>query len=559
MSRSLFFMLAFFLVLITACKKDEMDDLLPEPEPDTNVQTPEYGLGWIGEDDLSQVPTATNFSFGNTNLPSVVDLTDKFPPIGDQGSYGTCVSWTLAYNIKTAVDGMDRGLSASDLAREANQFSPKDLFVAIPDNEKGPNCNGTNFSNALNVLQNRGVATMQTVPYSNLGDCSQAGLQQSWTNEAGQHRIKYWRKIDASVQSIKQNLANNIPVILGAKLADNFMTWNSDNVLSSSTTTTNVGQHAYHAMVIAGYDDGKGPNGAFRVINSWSERWGDRGFIWIDYNYLIDEFCISFDGEKPLFIVANDEGSVEPPNDTDPVATGVDLAPWVMADYSTYWTSGNPLERQIEFNVYNIGNQAASPSDNWSYYYIYFNAFDANDYGVLFYDEFTTAVQPGTYQCPTNYNCLLNITIPASGDFASTAFGLTSISRTYYMPQITGSYYLVIIADAEDVFNEQDELNNLFYTTINPIWFDGGYAELDSEDDKVSPRSTSAYEFKNDLSPDRERLRQSRFNTVVTPHFSNAYTPEEVIALLKHEERSGRLKEKIDAHVQQEAHANFQE
>jgi len=546
-------MLAVLLILTMACKNEEMNDIAPAPAPAPDPEspaTPEYGLGWIGEDDLSKVPAATNFGFGSGNLPTMVDLTDKFPPIGDQGSYGTCVTWTVAYNIKTAIDGMDRGLSPNDLAAAANQFSPKDLFVAIPDNEKGPNCNGTNFSFALDVLQNRGVATMQTVPYTTLGDCSQSGLQTQWSDEAAQHRIQYWRKIDPSVQSIKQNLANNIPVILGAKLADNFMSWNSDAVLSSSTTTTNVGQHAYHAMVIGGYDDGKGPNGAFRVINSWSERWGDRGYIWVDYEFLVNDFCTSFNGEKPLFIVANDEDSTQPPDDNTPVTSGVDLAPWVLADYTTYWTTGNYTERQIEFNVYNIGDRPAEPAANWSYYYIYFNAFDANDYGVLFYDEFNTAVSPGSFECPASYNCILNYPIPSGGDFASTVFGGTSVSRTYYMPEITGSYYLVLVADAEDVFQEEDELNNLFYTTTDPIWFDGGYAQLSSSEGEVTERSEEMPGLVQAGAPSRRQLQASSHHTIVSPRFPNAYTPQEILSFFDREKASGRLKEKVEAYVQ---------
>ena len=40
---------------------------------------------------------------------------------------------------------MDRGLSSSQLTNASNQFSPRDLFTAIPDNEKGGDCNGKIF------------------------------------------------------------------------------------------------------------------------------------------------------------------------------------------------------------------------------------------------------------------------------------------------------------------------------------------------------------------------------------------------------------------------------
>lgn len=525
--------------MIFSCETDEEPC---NPDEGTTQNEGEFRLGWKGEDNINTVPSSTNFGFGGGDLPSSVSLVPKFPPIGNQGNYGTCVSWATAYNTKTAINGMNLGLSSSQLASPSNQFSPRDLFTAIPDGEKGQNCGGTNFSSALNVLQNRGVATMQTVPYTNLGDCGQYNVQSNWNSEASQNKVKYWRKIEGSVLSIKQNLANNIPVILGARLADNFMSWNSDNVITASTSYNQVGQHAYHAMVIAGYDDGKGPNGAFKVINSWGQFWGDSGYIWIDYNYLLNEFCVSPNGGKPLFIMADDEGNTNPPND-DPNATGVDLAPWVFGDFSTYQNSGNPWERVIDFNLYNIGSQAAPASSDWSFYYIYFNAYNANEYGVVFYDQFNTSVPAGTFSCPSSDNCIFNYPINAGQNFSQTVFGTQSVTRTYYMPPITGLYYLVLVADANDGFQEQDELNNLFYTTLNPKYFDNGYSTLQGTSEKDS--SQGSFNFKNTMELNSNNLKSSRFNMIVTKEFRNAYTQEEILSFMNKELQNGNLKRKI--------------
>lgn len=537
--------IALQLTFFVSCDKD--NESIEDEDPQNN-----YALGWNGQDDLGTIPTSTNFSFGNTSLPSSVDLVPKFPPIGEQGQYGTCVSWAVGYNIKTALNGMSKGYSTSQLASTSNQFSPKDLFIAIPDSEKGPDCSGTNFSNALTILQNRGVATLQTVPYTSLGDCSISNLQSSWTAEADQNKIKYWRKIDATIQSIKQNLANNIPVILGAKLADNFMSWNSDVVLSSSTSYNNVGQHAYHAMVIGGYDDSKGSDGAFKVINSWGELWGDFGYVWIDYNYFINEFCTSYNGEKPLFIASDQEGGGDnnPPDNVDPVTTGVDIATWVFADYSTYNSSGIPTERIIDFNIYNIGNQTASANSDWSIYYIYFNAYNANDYGVIYYDQFNTSIPANTYDCPTAANCVFNLDIPSGSSFTQTAWGQESQTRTYYMPELSGLYYLVLIADAEDKFQEQDEMNNLYYTTIDPKYFEYGYSSRSSDGVNGNSDSMSQFNFINTDEPNAQSLKKNKNQTVITDNFKNAYTQKEILEFIKKEKKNGNIDNKIDTYIQ---------
>jgi C1A family cysteine protease len=528
------------IVLITGCKK----------EKDDNPETPAYSLGWNGSDDPSKVPSSTNFGFGSGNYPANFSLIDKFPPIGDQGQYGTCVAWAVAYNMKTTLNGISKGYGASDLASTNKQFSPRDLFTAIDDANKGANCGGTNFNFAFDLVQNRGVATLATAPYTtNLGTCSQGTLDPSWTQEAANYKFKFWRKIDATVDAVKENISQNVPVVFGAKLADNFMSHNSDEVISSATSYDNVGQHAYHAMIIAGYDDDKGPNGAFRCVNSWGTSWGGNGYFWVDYNFFFNEFLSSLSNETNLYIAANQDSDVTPPDDIDPDVTGVDLIPWVFDDWSTY-SFDYPTERKIDFNIYNAGNADAPSSADWSYYYIYYNAFDANDYGIIFYDQFNTSVPENTYDCPNDWNCIFNIPIPAGDDFANYGWAEYWVERTYYMPEISGYYYLLCLADAEDKFQEQDEMNNLFYTTIDPVYFEYGI-EYKSTEVKQSP-----FTFKNDIPLSQENIKRSKYNSSVTEKFRNAYTPEEIRAFFKKEKENGHMDRKVDEYVQRNASLN---
>jgi hypothetical protein len=511
--------------------------------PRCETPTGESGIftGWVGDDDPNTVPVSVSsggFGFGSGNLPASANLVPRFPPIGDQGNYGTCVTWAAGYSLKAALNAIDLNLSQAQLASPANQFSAKDHFYAIPNNLKGSNCNGTNFTPALDVVLERGIAREQIVPYTNLGNCNSSGIQSAWTADAANHKITNYRRIDKTVNSIKANIANNVPVVIGAKLADNFMTWNSSNVLSSNTTYNQVGQHAYHALIVAGYDDNRGPNGAFRVVNSWGNSWGDAGFVWVDYNFMINSFI----WDTNVYTATN-AGSANPPTDP-PTGNDVDLVPWVFYDQSSYLSSGFINERKIGLNIYNTGTQPALPSSGWSIYYIIYDAFDVNNYGVLFYDVFSTTVPQGTFDCPPpDYACYFNYAIPGGSSFTQQVFGEDGIERTYYVPtNANGLYYLVLIADAWDDIAESDENNNFFYTTgQHPKFFNGGYSDFHDGDDPNKAFSL--------LKPNKKALKENLRRTAVTKGNLNAYSPEEIIGFLREKKKSGELDAKAKEYL----------
>lgn len=528
-------LISIALVFAIGCNKDGGDD----PDP----QTSDFFLGWSGDDNMAEVPATTNFGFGSDNLPASYNIVDKFPPMGNQGSYGTCVAWAAGYNAKTAINGIENNYGPSQLASASNQASPKDLFISIADSDKNADCKGTGFTQALQAMQDRGVASLAAVPYTDLGNCSQSNQDPSWAQDAANHKIKYWRKIDGSHSAIKKNLSQNVPVVFGARLADNFMAHNTDDVITSATSYDNVGMHAYHAMVIAGYDDNKGPNGAYRIINSWGTGWGSSGYAWIDYNFFFSEFLMGSGSDRTLFMAANESGDDTPPDDNDPPSnTGVDLIPWVFSDMST---SIYTTEREVEFNIYNVGNQTAPASADWSFYYIYFNAFDANNYGVIFYDEFNTSIEEWTHYCDGNH-CIINVPLESGSDLAYTMFQTETLYQNYDMPEITGLYYLLGAADAGDVFQEQDEMNNLFYPSLLPIYFEYGIEYKSSEEKEV-------FKFENDVPFSKENIKRSKFNTVVNDDFKNAYTSEEILAFFKKEKRNGNIDKKIQAYKDKKA------
>lgn len=521
------------------------DDAETKPDNNPSDSSTTKATGWKGSDNPNYIPEnlSNPFEDGGQALPASVDLSEYFPPVGDQGQYGTCVAWAAGYNAKTAIEAIKFGYNSAQLGSAAYQMSAKYLFTALADDKKGTDCNGTDFTPALDLMLDKGIATKAVVPYSNLGNCSSTNLDPSWNTDAAKHKIKYYRRIDDNIASVKKALANKMPVIMGAKLDDSFMSWNSETVYQNATSTAQVGIHAYHALCIVGYDDAKGPRGAFKVVNSWSKQWGSDGYIWVDYNFMFNGFSFN----KNFFIAVNDDVRPDVNPDPNPVGNGVDLAPWVDADYAI--PDSGLTWRGMEFDIFNIGTESAQSSSDWGYAYIYYNAYDAEDYGVVFYDRIKNQGAYKSYSFgqtdPASgaYGFTINVNVPSQKTLSDELFDGNGLIRTYTMPSnLTGFYYLVLVTDVTDKFTEADENNNLFYTTDQePKLFENGMGT------RVNMMADNFRNIFHKSQMQTQSYRARYYTAVKAPRFRNAYTPDEIVSFLKREAKAGRLAKKVMA------------
>ena len=227
------------------------------------------------------------------SLPEAVSLEHLFPPIGNQGPYGTCVAWSSGYNLKTALNAIDNHWTAKELADPANQTSPKDLWLGIPSNEKGAFCGGTAFSSALTVLKNQGAASMKEVPYANLGTCSGNNIKGDMSNRIGSFQHVVSGGSLPSIKQIKSYIRDTVPLLFAADVGDVFTNWHSDKAFDLHEN----GETEGHAMVLVGYDDSRH---AFRIRNSWGVTWGDNGSAWVDYDHFMNDFCCE------VFVMSNE-------------------------------------------------------------------------------------------------------------------------------------------------------------------------------------------------------------------------------------------------------------
>src|SRR3954462_13347126 len=67
---------------------------------------------------------------GGATLPSSGDLSSDLAPVGDQGAFGSCVGWAVAYTLKTQEEQRERRWGTTP---KAHRFSPLWIYNQIND------------------------------------------------------------------------------------------------------------------------------------------------------------------------------------------------------------------------------------------------------------------------------------------------------------------------------------------------------------------------------------------------------------------------------------------
>ena len=488
--------------------------------------------GWlIDDEDMDNIPEdIVIIDPDEEGLAKKVDLSVKFPPIGNQGSYGTCVAWATGYNMKTALDAIDKGWSSSQLSSSSNQTSPADLWAGIPTASRGSGCNGSNFEPALNALITKGAASLATVPYSKL-DCSSTSPKGNSSQKLANYRKICSETQGKELKNFKYYLSQGRPILIGAKLGDRFMAWNSSSVIKSDTYLKEGMQHAYHAMVLTGYDDSKN---AFRVRNSWGSSWGDNGSIWVDYDFFLNSFVFAA-------FVAQNESSVSFAGSTiasEDLTSGYDLMAYSAED-KVDPEGESELDRVFSYEIYNSGTNAIKAKQKWSAVYMYYNASNAKDYQIIYEDYYTDEFRYSDKLMDvlpdgmTNALCggyWNNLDVDAGSRIGD------DFEILYTMPEITGRYYLVVFVDAFDAIAEGNEDNNFYFITAEngkPLEFENGVMKTELKSSTLKALKTP------------KAFGDTEHQTPICKANPNAYSPAEISRLLLHDKTTGELDAKV--------------
>lgn len=246
---------------------------------------PNYYYGWkknnIWEESISNESyngfLTKNFIYYNYyNNIKKIDLRDKCPDVYNQGSLGSCTANALAF-----------GYEYTELIQHnKKEFMPSRLFIyyneRVLENTVATD-SGASLSDGIKTLKNIGVCSEEQWKY-NIDTFTIKPTDECY-NIAKLHQINLFYAVAQELKQLKAALIQGFPVVFGFIVYSNFedITVQRTGIMKMPTDhDTIVGGHAVAAV---GFDDKKQH---FIIRNSWGSDWGDNGYFYMPYEYILD-------------------------------------------------------------------------------------------------------------------------------------------------------------------------------------------------------------------------------------------------------------------------------
>ncbi|QTA84251.1 C1 family peptidase [Desulfonema magnum] len=240
------------------------------------------------------------------SLPTKTDLRRWCSPIENQGNLGSC---TAHAGVGIAEYYENRAFGRHiDGSRLFVYKTTRNLMGVVGDT-------GAWMRTTMGALAICGVPPEKYWPYTTKKNPGPAG-ERTFDDEPSNfvyaiaenfEALSYFRHdpqgvpADRVLGNVKRFLAYGIPSMLGFY---GFRSFNYTNVPGGIPYPC-PGEHAIwgHAIVAVGYDDdmkikntkcNKETKGAFLIRNSWGTGWGDKGYGWLPYEYVLKRLALDF-------------------------------------------------------------------------------------------------------------------------------------------------------------------------------------------------------------------------------------------------------------------------
>ena len=211
-----------------------------------------------------------------SQIPSSVDLRDQCPSVYDQGQLGSCTANAIAGGIE--FDMLKQGITPV--------FAPSRLFIYYNERVMEGTVStdsGAQIRDGIKSVATQGDCPENEWPYDTAKFAAQP--PQQCYDDAVKHKALVYRSVDQNLADMKGCLAEGYPFVYGFTVYQSFESQavaQTGNVPMPNSGEAIVGGHA---VVAVGYDDS---DRVFICRNSWGEGWGDAGYFYMPYAYLLD-------------------------------------------------------------------------------------------------------------------------------------------------------------------------------------------------------------------------------------------------------------------------------
>lgn len=213
------------------------------------------------------------------NKNTTSDLRDKCPTIYNQLNLGSCTANALAFSYQ--------------FDEKTADFTPSRLFIYYNERKMENTIDsdsGASLRDGIKTINKIGVCNEDNWIYepNNFTDKP----PENCYNEAKLHRTVKYHKIKQELNQFKGCIKSGYPFVFGFSVYQSF---ESDEVASTGIMPLPAKDEKLlggHAVAAVGFDDSKK---CMIVRNSWGEDWGDNGYFYMPYKYIINpSFCSDF-------------------------------------------------------------------------------------------------------------------------------------------------------------------------------------------------------------------------------------------------------------------------
>ncbi|MBS3816641.1 MAG: hypothetical protein KGY76_03665, partial [Candidatus Thermoplasmatota archaeon] len=213
-------------------KELKKDVGVKDPDKDYNEIVDGHGTGWAppSEEDYGSMKGSTfvdDVSSDKDDLRASRDLTTKkyFPPVGNQGSQGSCAAWATGYYTNTFAQARAYDYDASS-GNDEYRMSPAWIYNHVNGGEDS----GATLEGCSEHVDTVGSSNWANMPYDQY-DHTSWGSESAWRN-APKYRTSEFIKTHVSNTDVIKSWVNSSKLVSFA-MDSNQYDWSDDDILSS--------------------------------------------------------------------------------------------------------------------------------------------------------------------------------------------------------------------------------------------------------------------------------------------------------------------------------------